>query len=150
MLAVRKHFRLVRQIGPAGVDKVDAGQAVFGGDFLRAQMLLDRHRIVGAALDRRIVRHDHRFTAVYEPDPCNETRAMHVALVHAVGGERADFQKRRTRVDETGDALASQELATRHMTLTRLGRAAFGGRAAAGLQFIDDPAPTGDIRLVLR
>ena len=38
-------------------------------DLLRAQMLLDRHRIIGAALDRRIVGDDHRLAALDRPIP---------------------------------------------------------------------------------
>ena len=64
MLAVGKHFGLMRQIGAAGIDQIDAGQTVLRRDFLRAQVLLHRHRIIGAALDRRIVGDDHRLAAV--------------------------------------------------------------------------------------
>ena len=46
MLAVGKDFGLVRQIGPARVDQIDAGQTVLRRDLLGAQMLLHRHRIV--------------------------------------------------------------------------------------------------------
>ena len=54
-------------------------------------MFLDRHRIVGAALDRGIVGDDHDFPAVDKADPGDEPGAMNVAFVHAEGGERADF-----------------------------------------------------------
>ncbi len=64
VLAVRKHLGLVRQIGAAGIDQIDAGQTVLRRDFLRPQMLLHRHRIVGAALDGRVVGDDHRLAAM--------------------------------------------------------------------------------------
>ncbi|MND90580.1 hypothetical protein D3C80_826670 [compost metagenome] len=63
MIAVRKDFRLMRQVGPAGIDQIDAGQAVFRGDLLRPQMLLHRHREIGAALHRRVMGDDHAFAA---------------------------------------------------------------------------------------
>ena len=59
VVAVGEDLVLVRQVGAARVDEVDAGQAVLGGDLLRPQVLLDRHRIVGAALHRGVVGDDH-------------------------------------------------------------------------------------------
>ena len=44
---------------------------------------------------------------------------MDVALVHAESGESADFQKCRTGIDQSGDALARQKLASGDVTLTR-------------------------------
>src|ERR1051325_2454027 len=41
---------VVRQVPPATVDEIDAGQPVLTGDLLRAEVLLDRQRIVSAAL----------------------------------------------------------------------------------------------------
>ena len=97
MLAVGKHLRLMRQIGAAGIDEINAGQPVLERDLLRAQMLLHRHRIIGAALDGGIVGDDHRLAALDPPDAADEPRAVHVALVHAEGRERADLQERRAR-----------------------------------------------------
>ena len=59
VVAIGEDLGLVRQVGPARVDQVDAGQVVGLGDFLRAQVLLDGQRIIGAALHRRIIGHDH-------------------------------------------------------------------------------------------
>ena len=50
VVAVGKHVGLIRQVGAARVDEVDARQAVLRGDLLRAQVLLDGDRVVGAAL----------------------------------------------------------------------------------------------------
>ena len=55
VVAVGEHLVLPRQERAARVDEVEAGQPVGGGDLLRPQVLLDRHRVVGAALDRRVV-----------------------------------------------------------------------------------------------
>jgi hypothetical protein len=40
MIAVGKHLVLQRQVGAAGVDQVDAGQAVLEGDLLGAECFL--------------------------------------------------------------------------------------------------------------
>ena len=48
VLAVGKHLRLQRQERAARVHQVDAGQPVLERDLLRADVLLDRHRVVGA------------------------------------------------------------------------------------------------------
>ena len=55
VVAVGEHLVLHRQERAAGVDEVDARQPVLERDLLRAQVLLDRDRVVGAALDRRVV-----------------------------------------------------------------------------------------------
>jgi hypothetical protein len=69
MVAVGKHLVLVGQVGAAAVHQVDAGQAVLRGDLLRAQVLLDRHRVVGAALHRGVVADDHDLAALTRPTP---------------------------------------------------------------------------------
>ena len=63
MLLVGKHLRLERQERAARVDEVDAGQPVLERDLLRAQVLLDRDRVVGAALDGGVVGDDQDFAA---------------------------------------------------------------------------------------
>jgi hypothetical protein len=88
VLAVGKHLSLVRQVGTAGVDKIDARKPVLARDLLGAQVLLHRHRIVGAALDRRVVADDHAFAALDAADARDEARAVNGILVHAVRGQR--------------------------------------------------------------
>jgi hypothetical protein len=44
-------------------------------NFLRAQVLLDGHRVIGAALHRRIVAHDHALAARNAADPHDDARA---------------------------------------------------------------------------
>ena len=63
MVAVGKDLGLVRQVGAAAIDQIDAGQPVLLRDLLRAQMLLHRHREIGAALHRGVVGDDHHFAA---------------------------------------------------------------------------------------
>ena len=145
MIAVGEHLGLVRQIRPARIDQINARQTVLGRDLLGAQMLLDRHRIIRSALDRRIVGDDHDLAAVNDADAGDKSGAVHVALVHAEGGERADFQKRRTGIDQAGDAFAGQKLAAGDVTFARLARAALGGDAPAEVEFVDQPTPFGRV-----
>ena len=137
MLAVGKHLGLVRQIGAAGIDQIDARQPVLARDLLGAQMLLHRHRIVGAALDGGIVADDDAFAAGDAADAGDESGAVNVVVIHAVGGERREFEERRAGVDQRHHAVARQKLAAREMALARARRAAFGRRGAAALQFGD-------------
>ena len=63
VIAIGEHLGLQRQERAAGVDEVDAGQAILQRDLLRADVLLDRDRIVGAALDRGVVGDDQHLAA---------------------------------------------------------------------------------------
>ena len=103
---VGEHLVLQRQERAAGVDEVDARQAVLARDFLRAQMLLHRHREVGAALDRRVVGDDHDFLAMHAADAGDDARGGRGVVVHAFGGEGRDFEEGRARVEQGGDAVA--------------------------------------------
>ena len=119
MLLVGKDFVLQRQEGAAGVDEIDAGQFVLARDLLRAQVLLHRHREVGAALDRRIVGDDHDFLSHHPADAADHAGGGRGIVVHAFGGERGDFQEGRAGVEQGGDAVAREQLAA----LGVLGRA---------------------------
>ena len=112
---VGENLVLLRQEGAAGIDHVDAGQVVLARDILRPQVLFHRHRIVGAALDGRIIGDDHAFAPRDPPHPGDDARRMHIAAIEAVGGQRRKFEKRRSRIDQEIDALARQHLATRQV-----------------------------------
>ena len=118
MLAVGKDLGVIGQIGTAAVDQIDAGQPVGLGDLLGAQMLLHRHRIIGAALDGRIVADDHAFAARDPADAGDDARAGDVTVIKLMGSERRQLQEGRAGVDQLADALARQELAARDMTFT--------------------------------
>jgi hypothetical protein len=111
VLLVREHLVLQRQERAAGIDEVDAGQAVFERDFLRAQMLLHRHREIRAALDGRVVGDDEDFAAMHAADAGDDAGAGRGIVVHAVRGERRQFEERRTRIEQGADAFARQQLA---------------------------------------
>ena len=139
MPLVGENLVLLRQECAAGIDHVDAGQIVLPRDILRAQMLLHRHRIVGAALDGRIVGDDHAFASRDPPDPGDDARRMHIAAIEPVGGERRQFEKRRARIDQEIDALARQHLAARGVPGAR-------GFAAAAGHLIELSPQLGDQR----
>ncbi len=113
MLAIGKHLVLVRQVRAARIDEIDGRQPVLRRDFLRAQVLFHRHRVVGAALDRGVVRHDHAFASRDAADAGDDPARGRVVAVHAVGGELADLEEGRARVEQRPHALARQELAAR-------------------------------------
>ena len=113
VLLVREYLILQRQVGAAGIDQVDAGQMILARDLLRAQVLLDGHRVIGAALDGRIVGDDHAFAAADAADAGDDAGSGHFAAIHVVGGQRAEFQKRRARIEQQIDAIARQQLAAR-------------------------------------
>ena len=96
MVAVGKDLVLVRQVGAARIDEIDAGQAVLLGDLLGAQMLLHRHREIGAALHGRVIDDDHAFAPRDAADPGEEAGGRHLPPVEAVRGELRELQEGRT------------------------------------------------------
>ena len=131
VVAVGKHLGLEREERAAGVDEVDARQAVLLGDLLRAQVLLHRHREVRAALDRRVVGDDHALAPLDDADSGHDPRAGRLAVVHLPRGERRQLEERRVRVAEPVDPLAGCELAAGAMPLERLLAAAAGDELGA-------------------
>ncbi len=127
MLAIRKYLRVVRQVGPARVHQIDAGQAVLARDLLRAQVLLHRHGVVGAALDGGVVAHDHALPPGDAPHARDEPGAVDIARVEPIGGELRQLQERRSRINEPQHAVARQQLAARGVALLKLLRSAGRG-----------------------
>ncbi len=93
MIAIGKDLGLQRQERAARVDQINARQMVLLGDLLRAQMLLHRHRIVRAALDGRVVGDDHAVLPFDDADAGDDAGAGRIVVVHAVRGERGEFEK---------------------------------------------------------
>ena len=93
VLAVGKDIGLEGQKGAARIDQVHAGQAVLLGDLLGAQVLLDGHRVVGAALDRGVVGDDHHLAAGDAADSRDEAGAGRLAAVHPVGRQRRELEE---------------------------------------------------------
>ena len=124
MFAVGKDLGLVRQVGAAGIDQIDAGQPVLARDLLGAQVLLHGHRIVGAALDRRVVADDHAVAAHDPADTGDDAGAMDRVVIHAVRRQRRQLEEGAAGIEKLVDALARQELAARLVALARLVRSA--------------------------
>ena len=140
VLAIGKYLVLARQVGTAGVDQIDARQAVLLGNRLGAQMLLHRQRIIGAAFDRRIVGDNHAFNTFNAADTGDKTASWNILTVHLVGCELTDFQKGRARIEQSVDTLTWQQLAPRQMPLLRLLTAALADLRQQLLQLIDKRA----------
>ncbi|MOA45441.1 hypothetical protein D3C78_1678370 [compost metagenome] len=68
-------------------------------------MLLHGQRVVGAAFHRGVVGHDHAFHAFHAADAGHHAGGGHVFAVHLMGGQLADFEKWRARVQQAIDTL---------------------------------------------
>ncbi len=112
MLAVGEHLGLRRQVGAAEVHQIDAGQPVLARDFLGAQMFLDRHRMIAAALDGGVVGHDHAFAAFDAADAGDDAGAVDVAVVHADRRRAATAPETASR-DRSGSSPARAAAACR-------------------------------------
>ena len=130
----------LRQVGAAGIDQVDAGQTVLHRHFLGAEMLLHRHRIVGAALHRGVVADDHAFDAADPADAGDDARARRLVVVHVHRRQRRQLEERRAGIEQRPHALARQELAARDMALAGLLAAAQADLVGAGLEVGDQGA----------
>ncbi len=87
-------------------------------------MLLHGHRIVGSALDRRVVDDDGAVGALDPADPGDQPGRGDVAAIHPERGELADLEEGRARVDQAGQALAGKQLAPFDMSFALLFRSA--------------------------
>ncbi len=110
VLAVGEHLVLPRQERPAGVDQVQARQLVLQRDLLGPQMLLHRHRVVGAALDGGVVGDDHALAAGHPSDAGDHPGTGALVVVHAVRGQRRDLEECAAGIEQGVDALAGQQL----------------------------------------
>ena len=119
VVAIREDLRLEGQERATGIDQVDARQAVLEGDLLGPKVLLDRHRVVGAALDGRIVGDDDAGGPFDAADAGDDPGGWRVVVVQAGPRERAQFEERRARVQESLDPFADGELAPLPMACDR-------------------------------
>ena len=112
MIAIRKHFILVGKIGAAGIHKIDAWQMICLGNFLCTQMLFHGEWVICPALDRGIIGDDHHVTVLDPAYTGDNTGTRCCTVVHGMSSRRAYFEKRRTGIQQPGNALARQDLAT--------------------------------------
>jgi len=94
VVAVGKDLILLRQVGAATVHQINAGEVVFLGNLLGAQVFFHRHREIGAALHGGIVADHHDLLTVDTPDACDHACRRSCAIIHAMGRRRADLKKR--------------------------------------------------------
>ena len=111
VVAVGKDLVLQRQERAAAVHQVEARQRVLQGDLLCAQVLLHRHRVVRAALDRRVVGDDDALDALHATDAGHDPRPWRLVVVKAVRRQRVQLEERAARVEEPIDPLADRQLA---------------------------------------
>lgn len=111
MVGVGEDFILQGQKCPARIDQVEAGQLVFGGNLLGAQVLFDRQWEVGAAFHGGVVGDDQHFAARDAPDAGDQACARGFAAVKIPGGQCRKFEEWRARVEQTFDAFADEQLA---------------------------------------
>jgi hypothetical protein len=121
MVAIRKNLGLMRQVCPARIDQIDAGQTVLLGDLLSPQVLFDRNREIGPAFDGRVIGHDHDFTATDPPNAGNDPSRWSLIIIHTVGRQSPDFEEGCPDIEQALNPLPRQELAARNVTLTRRG-----------------------------
>ncbi|MNV03306.1 hypothetical protein D3C71_935670 [compost metagenome] len=120
MIAVGKHLVLIGQVRAAGIHQINTGQAVFSGDFLRAQMFLDRQRIIGAALHRRIIGDNDAFTARHPADAGDDPGGGNGFVIDFVSGELREFKKWAAGIEKRFDPVARQQFATGQMPFAGL------------------------------
>ena len=125
MGGVGEHLVLLGQVGAAGIHQIDAGQPVLARDLLGAEMLLDRQRIVGAALDGGVVGHHDAFAPVHPADAGDDAGRGYVVLIDAPGGELGKLQEGGAGVEQAAHPVAGQPLAARQMALAGAFAAAF-------------------------
>ena len=134
VFAVGEDLVLSRQEGAAGIDQVDARQPVLARNLLRAKVFLDRDRVVGATLHRRIVGDDHAFAARHPADACDHARAGAFVVVHAVGGQRRQLEEGTARIEQSVHPVARQQLASADVAFPGSLRSAERGGGQFGAQ----------------
>ena len=137
MVAVREHLVLVRQVGAAGIDQIEAGQIVLPCDLLRPQMLLHGQRIVGTALHRGVIGDDDAFLARDAANAGDDAGRRDIPAIHAVGSELRQLQKGRADIQQRAHPVARQQLAPRQMPLAGLLAAALLDAVQLRLQILD-------------
>ena len=139
VLAVREH------LGPAAAGwrrPNRPGRCRAGGsrlrDLLRAQVLLHGQRVVGAALDRRVVGHDDALPPADPTDARDHARGRHGVVVHAEGRELRQLDEGRARIEQALDPIPRQHLAAIQMSLPRSFRPALPHATHLLAQVVDE------------
>ena len=115
---------------------------IFAGDLLRPQMLLHRHRIIGAAFDGGVIANDHHIAARHTANPRNHARGMDIPVIKPIGCQSANFQKGGSGIQQAADPIPRQKFAARHMPRPCPFRPALGGKASLRAQIMDQRLPS--------
>ena len=150
VLAIGKDLGLQRQIRAARVHQIQAGQPVLDRHLLRAQVLLHRDRVVGAALDGGVVGDDQHLAPRHPADAGDQTGAGRLVVVEPFGRERRELEKGRVRVEQLLEALADQELPLFAVALDGAFVAALPRPFDAGLEVGDQALHVRAVGVVFR
>jgi len=101
-------------------------------------VLLDGDRVIGTALDRRVVGDDDALDAFDATDTCDDPGRVEIAGVHFPRRELADLEERRAFVEQTVHALTGQQLAARLVTFGVAGAAVLPDGSDARVEFFDE------------
>ncbi len=136
VVAVGEHLCLMRQVGAAGVDQIDARKPVLLGDLLRPKVLLHGQGKIGAALHGGVVGHDHHLAPGDAAHARDQPGPGGLAAVETERGQCGHLEERRTGVQQPLHPLSRQELAAARMTLARALRSAQRHLLRAGAQLL--------------
>ena len=107
------------------------------GEQLRAGVLLRCHSEQRTALDGGVAGNEHATAPADLSDTRDDRGARRHTVIHPLARQVAEFEKRRTGIDQRRDALARQQLAPRLVQGTSLDRAALIGVGPAFAQVIN-------------
>jgi hypothetical protein len=137
MFAVGKDVGLKWKKSAAGIHEVQAREPILHRDLLRPKVLFDRDREVSASLNSGIVRNDHRLVTLNHSYAGDKAGTWRLIVIHAVRGERAEFEERRIWIQHRFDALAYEHLAAFLVAFDRSFAAAFLNELELGAEFGD-------------
>lgn len=113
VVSVRKDIRLVRQVRTAGVDEIDAWEAVFLSDCLCSEMFLHGYWIIGASFDRAIICHDHTLHTLHTSHNRNDTASGHIfPRIDLMSSKSRQLQERASSISQGGDSTTQVSLRT--------------------------------------
>jgi hypothetical protein len=141
VVAVGEDVGLQWQERSTRIDEVHARQPVLERDLLRAEVLLDGHWVVGAALDGRVVGDDDTGRALDPADSRDHARTRRIVVVHAVRSERAQLEEGAPGIEQAVDPFADRQLAPLAMSSDRAlvtAGATFAESSGPGTEVIDE------------
>src|SRR5579885_853615 len=99
-------------------------------------MLFDRHRVIGATLDGRVICYDDALLPLDQSYTGNNASRRSVVIIHVPGSQRAKLQEGRIGIAEELDTFARQQLVTFAMLLNGVLTSALLNLLNIGLKLI--------------